>query len=344
MAFILLIFFLVCIYKVEYIGKYNYYRDYLSKEKTTAIKGIFILLVFLSHFGSYVQLNNSIDIPYIKLRSLWGQTIVTLFLFYSGYGVLESIKKNKNYVNTIPVTRFLKVLINFDLAVILFWIVQSLLGKKYSAKRIFLSFIGWDGIGNSNWFIFSILCTYIFTYIAFKVYKKNTIKAIVAVTLLTLIFMGFLSIYKEPYWYDTILCYVFGMWYSLFKEKIEKLVQETNLTYLFSLFISILVFILSHKYLKNFFMYELWILSFVVISVLITMKIALNNKILQWLGNNLFGLYILQRIPMIVLKFYNLHKLNVYLYFGLSFLVTIIMTIIFNKLIKMIKIEKLLNY
>ena len=87
-------------------------------------------MVFLIHFGSYVQLNNSIDLPYIKLRSLWEQTIVTIFLFYSGYGILESIKKNKNYVNTIPVNRFLKVLINFDLAVILFWIVQSLLGKS----------------------------------------------------------------------------------------------------------------------------------------------------------------------------------------------------------------------
>ena len=169
------------------------------------------------------------------------------------------------------------------------------------------------------------------------------IKSIVAVTLLTLIFIGFMKIYREPYWYNTTFCYVLGMWYSMFKEKIEGFILESNLTYAFSLFISISVFIMSHKYLKNFFMYEVWITSFVAISILITLKISFNNFILQWLGNNLFGLYILQRIPMIVLQFYNLDKSNVYLYFFISFIVTIIIATMFNKLTSMIRLEKFMN-
>lgn len=340
MAFILLGVFLICIYKADFSGINKYHKDYLSLEKTTSIKGIFILLVFLSHFGSYVEFYNMVDWPYVKLRSLWGQTIVTMFLFYSGYGVLESIKKKKKYVDAIPVKRVLKVLVNFDLAIILFLIMQTLLGKRYPIKKILFTFIGWDGIGNSNWFIFSILITYIFTYVAFKVYRSSMIKSIVAVTLLTLIFIGFMKIYREPYWYNTTFCYVLGMWYSMFKEKIEGFILESNLTYAFSLFISISVFIMSHKYLKNFFMYEVWITSFVAISILITLKISFNNFILQWLGNNLFGLYILQRIPMIVLQFYNLDKSNVYLYFFISFIVTIIIATMFNKLTSMIRLEK----
>ncbi|MBN1066019.1 acyltransferase family protein [Clostridium botulinum] len=339
MTLILLLFLCICIYNVKFSGVDNYFEDYLSLEKTTSIKGIFILLVFFSHFGSYVEFNSILDLHYVKLRSLWGQTIVTMFLFYSGYGVLESIKKKRNYINTIPVNRILKVLINFDIAIIIFLIVQTLLGKEYGIKRIFFSLIGWDGIGNSNWFIFSILITYIFTYIAFSVYKNNNLKSIIAISLLTIIFIGFMKIYKEEYWYNTIFCYVMGMWYSYFREKIEKLLLESNFTYIFSLIISILVFIMSHKYLKNFFMYEVWILSFVMIVVLITMKISFNNSILKWLGNNLFGLYILQRIPMIVFKFYNIHKTSIYLYFILSFITTIIIAYIFNNLTNKIKLS-----
>ena len=213
MTFILLLFLCVCIYNSKFSGINNYFEDYLSLEKTTSIKGIFILLVFFSHFGSYVEFNSIFDLHYVKLRSLWGQTIVTMFLFYSGYGILESINKKSNYIDNMPVKRILKTLLDFDIAVIIFLIVQILLGKEYGIKKIVLSLIGWDGIGNSNWFIFSILITYIFTYVAFSVYKNNILKSIVAVSLLTIIFIGFMRIYRESYWYNTTFCYVIGMWY-----------------------------------------------------------------------------------------------------------------------------------
>lgn len=343
MLIVLLVLFFVCIYKIKFCKRYEYFTDYLSIEKTTSIKGIFILLVFLSHFGSYAEFSNAIDLPYIKLRSLWGQTIVTMFLFYSGYGVVESIKRKKDYVDNIIVNRVLKVLINFDLAIIIFWLVQTYFGKKYTLKRIILTFIGWDGIGNSNWFIFSIIVTYIFTYISFKVYKKSRFKAIMAVSILTLIFMSYMSIYKDAYWYDTIFCYSIGMWYSLYREKIEGFILESDQTYLFSLIISILVFIITHKYLKNFFVYEIWIFSFVAIVLLLTMKISFHNVILQWLGKNLFGLYILQRIPMLIFKNIHIDKINIYLYFILSFIVTIIIAAIFNKLTSKIHLDNLFN-
>ena len=55
-------------------------------------------------------------------------------------------------------------------------------------------------------------------------------------------------------------------------------------------------------------------------------------------------IYILPRIPMIAFKFYNIDRIDAYLYFGMSFIATIIFVAIFNKLTKMIKLEKLLKY
>ena len=101
-------------------------NDYLSPEKTTTIKGIFIVLVFFSHFNSYVMYSNTLDNVYVKIIGYVGQAMVAPFLFYSGYGVMEQItKKGNSYIKSIPIKRFLVTMIKFDLAVFLFYIIKS---------------------------------------------------------------------------------------------------------------------------------------------------------------------------------------------------------------------------
>lgn len=46
------------------------------------------------------------------------------------------------------------------------------------------------------------------------------------------------------------------------------------------------------------------------------MRVAFKNKVLIWCGKHLFEIYILQRIPMILLKAFGLDQWNVYLYFA----------------------------
>ena len=54
------LFVLLCIYKVQLRPKNGekYMTDYMSVEKTMSIKGIFILIVFFSHFNSYVSFSS----------------------------------------------------------------------------------------------------------------------------------------------------------------------------------------------------------------------------------------------------------------------------------------------
>ena len=81
-------------------------------------------------------------------------------------------------------------------------------------------------------------------------------------------------------------------------------------------------------------------LVFVIIIVLISLKININSPILKWFGDNLFWVYILQRIPMIILSSvgYQSHK---YRYFIICFIVTILLTIIVKKIYSLF--EKLLD-
>ena len=52
------------------------------------------------------NLDGSYDTGYQMLRNYMGQSIVSLFLFYSGYGIYEAIKrKGTAYIKAMPVKR-----------------------------------------------------------------------------------------------------------------------------------------------------------------------------------------------------------------------------------------------
>lgn len=99
--------------------------------------------------------------------------MVSLFLFYSGFGIFESIKKKgikyaKSLINKAMIL-FIKSQI-----ILIFYILNNLfLGIKMTLKNYFLSTIFKENIGNSNWFAFTIICFYIYSYISFIIIKHN---------------------------------------------------------------------------------------------------------------------------------------------------------------------------
>ena len=109
-----MLIFLLAVFTVSFIGaeisgKDSFQKDYISKESTSAINGLFVLLVFLKHASDQLDLNGNVfDKAYFSLGQGMGQLIVTTFLFYSGYGITYSIlKKGSSYIRTIPKNRFL---------------------------------------------------------------------------------------------------------------------------------------------------------------------------------------------------------------------------------------------
>ena len=225
-----------------------------------------------------------------------------MFLFYSGYGIFVSIRnKGISYVKKIPVNRALKVLLHFDIAVIIYIIMQFMRGHVYSFKKLVLSLIGWDTVGNSNWYIFAMLILYLITWLTFMAFEDRPIEALIGVTILSILAMYFLSIFKEGYWYNTILCYPAGMWFAFGKDKLEERWKNKKI-YIWSFCVILLVFIMCYRIRTNIIWYSVWGLAFSFGIVMFTMKVEMKNRILEWTGCHLFGLYIMQRIPMILLQ------------------------------------------
>lgn len=323
MTYIILIYFILILYGIRLRKNTN---DYLNKDSTNNIKGIFAIMILLSHFSGYVSIDSSSI--YEKVIRYFNQLMVTIFLFYSGYGIMESIKNKKNYMKSFLSRRFLKTLIHFDLAVIIYAILNLILGNKYKITTYLLSLIGWSSIGNSNWFIFVILVLYLITYISNLLTPNKKITGIIITTILSLLLIVILYKFKEPWWYNTILCYPCGLWYSYFKEKIEKYILSKH-KYI-SVIIILIIFLITHKYSRIFITYELLSCIFCLLIVNITYIFSVGNKVLHFIGIYSFEIYILQRLSYIF--FSKLPINNAPLYFVISATSTITISILFKYL------------
>lgn len=345
MTIILALFILIMMYNMKIAKKGSFASDYLSIEKTKPIKGIFTFLLFLSHATSYMSMDGIYDKHCHFALSLLGQMMVAMFLFYSGYGIMESIKrKGFSYVDGVLKKRLPKLLIKFDVAVLFYFIVQHFIFKvEFDSFVFWTSWIAYNSLGNPDWYNFVTFAFYIFIYISFynlkrKEDSKHYISAIIF-TLLTIIMVFALKYAGKKYWwYNTAIIFPLGLWYSLFKDRIDDFIMKNDKRY-FSV-VTIMVFAcLFSGYFQGrlgFISYTAWGFAFSLFVVIATMKITFGNKILDFFGDHVFSIYVLQRLPMITLNNLGLAKSNRYLFFALTLLTTILLAVIFDKLFEMV--------
>ena len=337
-----MIVFLVLLIPVLLIGckRKQPDQDYMSLSQTNALKGFFALIIFFLHVRTCFELSDTFaDRSFKVICDLIGQLSVTLFFFYSGYGIMESVKNKPNYINSFLKNRLFKILLHFDITVVLYIIVNYLIGKTYEPSRYLFALLGYRAIGNSHWFVFDILFLYFFSYIAIRISKDNRLKATNITLLLTLVFFVVFYIKKQSdssVWYDTVFCFPFGMYFSLLRERIK--LTKTSKLMAFMLLIAVFAvsFKLSETVNRGIF-FNLASIAFVLIWCMITSVFTLDNKVLQFLGVHSFSIYLLQRLPMLVFKYFGLES-NRYIFTIISLIATIIVSVGYDYCIK--KLDK----
>lgn len=305
-------------------------QDYIGREQCENIKGIFILCVFFSHFMQYVgKMGGAV----IDLHL--GQMMVTLFLFYSGFGVMESIRvKGDAYVRQMPYKRMLTTFLNFDVAVLAFIVLDLLLGRSLDWSQALLSFIGWDSVGNSNWYIFVILVCYALAWLSSVRARWRPWAGWITLGA-TAVCWFLLSFVKESYWYDTISCFPVGMLYSRYRVSIERIMER----WYFLIIGVVIASFVGISYLSYFCtirgsVSNLKAIVFALGVVFLTMKIPIRLSALRWCGQKLFPIYIYQRLPMVALFALapqGFADWRMPLYFVFSLVVTLLITTAYPK-------------
>lgn len=324
MLFIYLIFIIIFLIGIRLRDNH----DYLKKDMATTINGLFVITIFFSHFVTYITNANIYDDKLTIYLHFIGQLMVTSFLFYSGYGIYESIKNKKDYMTSFFRKRFLPTFTNFAIAVVLYIIVNLIMGNGYSIGEILLAFTGFSSIGNSNWYMLAIFSLYIFIMLCFN--KRLKIKdsyRIIILSLLTVAYVFIISRFKDNYYVDTILCFPLGMWYSYFKEKIDKILVKKYLLCLLGIILLLVGSYCLQNSLYNVYTFNMYAVCFILLIVILTRKIKIKSRVITFFGIHTFWIYILQRIPMMLLQ----NKMNNYVYFVVCFFVTIVLSYFLKK-------------
>ena len=304
MIVFLIILLMLILYRIRFA---SFHDDYLGLDQCTAIRGIFAVIIFLSHARGYLELGSGLGdrIVNVVMRMI-GQSMVSMFFFYSGYGIAVSYLNKKDYDRLFFRKRIIKTLVHFDLAIILYILLNLYFGRVYSLKTYLLSMIGFISIGNSNWFIFVILVLYLITWISFiliKIFRIPKKRIMYFVLLLSLVF--WFVMYKMNFsgnWYNTMLCYPVGMIYGVYQEQIT-LNMKNNRKYALS-FCAVLLFVgLCYIFKGNNITYSVFSVLFALIVVMVSMKVKIQNQVLLWIGKYSFSIYILQRFTMILLRY-----------------------------------------
>ena len=296
-----IIFCILSTISIKIKGIDDFFSDYMELDETNCIKGIFVWLIIFCHKKNYLYKRKFL---YMNITRNLGQNVVSMFFFYSSFGICESIKK-KGFIYTKTLKNKAIILFFKAQIIILIYLIANIiiLKKKVTLKKYFLSIIFKSSLGNSNWFAFTIIIFYFYSYLSFSFAKNNIWFGIIIISLICFLHTKFVFTYyypKKVYAIDTVICFIIGFYFSLMKIYLDKIIMKNDILYFGILSITILSFYRSSK-IDNLFFVLIKNAIFALLVVFITMKIRLKNDFLKFLNSHSYSIYLLQRLIMMII-------------------------------------------
>ena len=307
------------------------------------VKGVFVLLVFVSHISQY--LGASLDLSteniafwtqgFTFVRNKLGQFIVVPFLFFSGYGIrIQTESLGTAYIRSFPQKRILRIYGHAILLLASFLVTQLTLGVSFSTRQIVLSALFWENLGNSNWYVFAAILLYCITYLCFRILRKPK-HAAIACWLLTLAYCAWISQLKESWWFDSVLSYCYGLSYpTLRRSRLFKLVSRSVSLQIVCLVTGLIAYQFIHApgnsspFVSGLYS-NLRYIAVMQALILFFRQVQIGNTCLKWLGEHSFEIYMVQRIPMLVLSHFMLQVISVPAFVSACLLATLLLSALY---------------
>lgn len=285
----------------------TFHADYAAPARMRYWKGILVLLILMSHYTGYISTDPA-DETYLLFRQLSGQSIVMLFFFCSGFGMMkQAIRRRGQYLRSLP-SRFARVWITCAVSVALMLLVQTLRGREYMPQTIWMAFACWASIGNSTWYIFVILVSYVLFAasilpLCLRASRATRVLAVLLLSGLTAAFVGWMQgMELEEYWYDTVFLLPLGAWWALGSRWIDRTLQRSDLGWTAAL--TVLAGAAAALFVRreeSFLLHEGWLAALCATMVVLSMKVTPASRLLGFFGDHVLPVYLFQRIPMILL-------------------------------------------
>lgn len=203
-----------------------------NRQQSLMIQALACIGVVLHHVTQVVTGYGVMDKGPITLFDSIGILFTSLFFFFSGYGLIISVRTKEAYLKTFLWKRLPTILVPFWVANIIAVLVRIFYMQiPMDTKDIIQYVLGLVLINGNGWYIVEIFFLYLAFYLIFKVCKNQKI-ALVLLSIASLIpiVIGLHSghdnstmgnhWFKGEWWYNSTIVFVMGIWVAYFKERI----------------------------------------------------------------------------------------------------------------------------
>lgn len=290
---------------IKLAPKKSFFENSFSIDQTRALKGLFAIVVMFHHLYGYLVWHFQ-SLQYFKNL---GYLMVGGFFLISGYGLMYGVMKKQNYLKGFFRKRILSLIVPYYI------IVAVYIAMKYYSignNDVFKLYVKESLLGLQLWFVPVMVLLYVLFRIAFIGYGKMKCKIIspIILTVLTAVYIAAFFITQQmkinvlygSVWMDTAMCFVVGMWYCILKDKITPFLQKY---YYVITALSLIAFaLLFHKVcmipegyewptkITTLLYKELSAIMFCFVTLLLSMKIHIGNKVLNVCGDHSFEIYL----------------------------------------------------
>lgn len=299
----------------------------ISKDKVVVLKSLMAILIVLHHLSLQ-------GILFLQMFHSWGAPIVSVFLFLSGYGLMKSLhKKGKEYLSDFFKHRIGKgLLFPFFIA----WGIYRILNIT-SLPNIFkeveeLLYNGTTILPHS-WFVFAILCFYLFFYITYRFFR-SWLSSVVIIFFFVLYEILCKNLNYDRCWYISAFSFPTGLLFCKYENEIIKYIKGSISYYLIvPVALSIIAICVYLKIeMVYLLVYVLIPLIFAVILLKVQIDLLIKFKLIKYLSNISFEIYLSQGISMCILRGYFFYVELDFLYVVLTLTLTIIIAMFIKQI------------
>lgn len=274
--------------------------EWLSKDRTDAIRGVAILLVVLHHVTAIV-IN---DLPYTMPFVQMGFASVSLFFLMLGYAHMASYgSKELDY--KFLWKKFKRMLIPYFLIWIIYFVTCFIRSKQVNPSNCLADALHLAYPGTPCWYFKVQLLLYVIFFAVFGIIMKKASpkkKAIVA-TVCILIYMA-VAYYAglQAYWYLTVIFFSFGLILGIYSKQVFSILKRYAILLLL---LALLMFIVIQAGVffigfKGFY-YPIQILLCILLNIICISAIAkfrFGSVVLKFMANISLELYLIHGVML----------------------------------------------
>ncbi len=277
------------------------FNDFFDKKSCNCLKGACAIYIMLGHY--YMR------VPFVGLNAILRpvQPVVVLlnglFFFISGYGLMKNVQIRTRYLSW---KSFLQRIFNLASVAYISYFLSALFFDIDSVNELVRHLLGlnlfkWLYFNDPTWFLIELVILYTLFWVLYSyTYKKNTSNKIFTnILLIAFILIWYLvAIHasRGTVWYASTLCFPLGIIIAQNDSYIFKCIKKhclMTICFIGCICACVLYNILVERSIIGSILCNIASVLFCVGAFFFVCSYGVYNKILEWLGEISFEIYLL---------------------------------------------------